>query len=254
MAIITKARPLLPAQNPFIQSRIASIKRPAPIGNIYRRKTDPKIHLPNVTLWAASWGNDSMMLNKTLRVILYCRHNIEFGRIIHFSRTAAPFPDCPWDTVPIPELDMNRWNIFVNRVVPNYINTEFAMSVHEDGFPMRFDLWQPEFLDYDYIGAPWDDGVVGNGGFNIESQKLLHHKSMLPFSVEELNTASDTHVCRNRRKQLEQTGIQFAPTDLALKFSTETYGNERASFGFHGRNWSTGKYNAAWEKVAKNGF
>ena len=253
MAIINARRPLLPSRNTFVHSRLSQMRqlapRPVAINSFYKRKPEPKIQLPNVTLWAASWGQDAMMLNKTLRVLCYCRHNIKFGRIIHFSRTPPQFPDLPWETVIIPELDMNRWNIFVNRVVPHYIKNDFAMSVHEDGFPLRFDLWQSAFLKYDYIGAPWQDGVVGNGGFNIESKAMLNAKAGLDFTVDELITASDMYVCRNRKAELEEFGLKFAPRDLALEFSTETFGNQWPSFGFHGRTAAKGKFDEGWKLI-----
>ena len=37
--------------------------------------------------------------------------------------------------------------------------------------------WTDEFLDYDYIGAPWPwqspENAVGNGGFSLRSKRLL---------------------------------------------------------------------------------
>lgn len=208
-----------------------------------------KLPLKNVTLWAASWSSDAEMHDRTLRVLCYCRKYIEFERIIHFSAIECPFGDCPWETIIIPKLDFNRWNLFVNRVVPNYIQSEFAMSVHEDGFPIEMSLWKPEFLEYDYIGAPWADGVVGNGGFNIESQKLLKEKLKLSFVTEELTTASDMYICRNRKQELEAKGITFAPRDIALQFSTELIGEAWPSFGYHGRIASPNKHRNAWARV-----
>ncbi len=257
MAIITKARPLQPGNNGFIRSRLAQLKpKPAPHKRValqytYKRTPQPKLKLFNVTLWAASWGQDASLLNKTLRMLCYCRHNIQFDRIIHFSRTPEPFSDCPWETVIIPELDFPRWNIFVNRVVPNYIKSDFAMSVHEDGFPLHLDLWNPKFLEYDYIGAPWHDGTVGNGGFNIESKKMLKAKLNVPMTAQELASPSDTYVCHNIKKDLEDSGIRFAPTDLALKFSTETLRNDLQSFGFHGRDCSPQKYREGWSLIQR---
>lgn len=37
----------------------------------------------------------------------------------------------------------------------DYIETDFVMLVHYDGFIVHPELWRDEFLDYDYIGAPW---------------------------------------------------------------------------------------------------
>ncbi len=250
MAIVKVNRPV---QNFFIASRLARIKPfSCPIAGLLKLKPDPKIKIQGVTIWAASWGKDYRMLDRTMRVLCYCLRNMTVDRIIHFSRTAPNFKDCPWETIIIPELDMRSWNVFVNRVVPHYIRSEFAMSVHEDGFPIDFCLWQHEFLNYDYIGAPWLDGTVGNGGFNIESRKMLRSKLELEVTAEELVEASDTHICVKRRKELEAKGIRFAPKDLALEFSTETTGHDRKSFGFHGRGFAPNKYREGWAIIEQD--
>ncbi len=213
-----------------------------------------RLPLKNVTLWAISWGDDENLNWRTVRVLNYCDSLIEFGRVVYFNACKKKICDFPFEIIPIKQLDFQKFNVFVNREVPKYITGDFAMSVHEDGFPIDVRKWMPEFLKYDYIGAPWHDGVVGNGGFNIESKKLLRAKLDMRPTPEEPTEASDTYICRNRRHELERSGIRFAPTDIATKFSTETVFNDKPSFGFHGRSWSTSKYEKAWEILANHGF
>ena len=44
---------------------------------------------------------------------------------------------------------------------------------HTDVVPIGVpEAWTDDFFNYDYIGATWDDGVVGNGGFSWRSRKL----------------------------------------------------------------------------------
>ena len=92
--------------------------------------------------------------------------------------------------------------------------------------------------------------------FNSDEKckKLMKLKRDLPYTAEELSTASDTFICRNRRHKLESDGIRFAPLDVATKFSTETIFNDKPSFGFHGRNWEGCKYNKAWDILEAHGF
>jgi len=148
-----------------------------------------------------------------------------------------------------------NWNVFVNHEVPKAITDGFAMSVHEDGFPIQPDLWSPEFLDYDYIGAPWKDDVVGNGGFNIESQRLLREKLLVPFGRHNAQP-SDAWVCRIHRARLEKRGIDFAPLSVAARFSTEMPTESRPeslpSFGFHGRRDSPTKYAQGWKLIEQS--
>lgn len=125
------------------------------------------------------------------------------------------------------------------------------MSVHEDGFPIRPDLWSEQFLKYDYIGAPWQDNVVGNGGFNIESQRMLQEKQTLPPSFNPV-APSDNYVCRIHRDTLEKRGVTFAPTEVAVEFSTELTGQAWPSLGFHGRRFQQAKYALGWQLVAES--
>jgi hypothetical protein len=153
------------------------------------------------------------------------------------------------ETVKIdPPKDIVDWSVFVNYEVPKLISGPFVMSVHEDGFPLQLDLWDDEFLNFDYIGAPWPDGQVGNGGFNIESQRMFERKLDLPRD-HVLDHPSDNWLCKFHRNRLESDGLKFAPTETAMRFSTEWLGNENPSFGFHGRICSPLKYSAGWSKI-----
>lgn len=206
-----------------------------------------RIKLSNVTLWACCWSDDRANLLRTLRVLRYCSTLFEFQRVLLFSHVAVPKTGFPIEVLQIPKLNMQSWNDFHNRIVPLAIHSEFAMSVHEDGMPLDPALWKKEFLNYDFIGAPWFDGVVGNAGFCIESKRLMNEKLKLPFSDGRI--ASDMFICRTHRAALEKAGIRFAPTDVALSFSTEQIGHAWPSFGFHGRNDQPHKYKQAWKTI-----
>lgn len=206
-----------------------------------------RIPLPNVTLWGCCWSTDQNFYSKTVRVLRYCAKLFEFERVLFFSFMPPP-KNWEFDFIQVPETNFNGWNIFVNSIAPLALKSDFAMSVHEDGFPIRPDLWNKRFLDYDYIGAPWADGVVGNGGFNIESQRLMREKTKLPPYVPPFDP-SDNYICRTHRHTLEQRGIKFAPTDVALDFSTELTGQHWPSLGFHGRRFQPEKYHLGWQTI-----
>jgi hypothetical protein len=171
------------------------------------------------------------------------------ARTLLFTHNRLAEKDYPWDIVQIPELNWQSYNIFVNRVVPLYVDSDYAMSVHEDGFPIDASQWRDEFLAYDYIGAPWSDRNVGNGGFIIESRKLLDLKCAMPVGQEDFELPSDRLICSARKDYLEKLGVQFAPFDVAINFSTEQVGNERPSFGFHGRLAAAEKYKKGWQMI-----
>src|SRR6266850_1256662 len=57
--------------------------------------------------------------------------------------------------------------------VPQYVKTSHILTIQWDGWVINPHLWNDDWLQYDYIGAPWDDGCVGNGGFSLRSKRLM---------------------------------------------------------------------------------
>lgn len=111
--------------------------------------------------------------------------------------------------------------------------TSHVLAVQYDGWVTDSDMWVPEFLKYDYIGAPWPHRglAVGNGGFSLRSTKLMR------FLVENedrfpVTTPEDSAICLDYRAALEKEGFLFAPARLAHQFSFERC-PKRRSFGFH---------------------
>lgn len=211
------------------------------------------VPLPNVCLWACVWSDSRTMLERTLRVLRYCRRHFDFGRTVFFSWLEPPHILAgPAEFMQIPRLTPEQWNVFHNRVTPLVLaQSEFALSVHEDGFPLRPELWSPDFLQYDLIGSPWaawNTGRVGNMGFCIESRRFLEAKTRLPYATAPI-VPSDDFVCKLHRGRLEAQGIRFAPTEVALRFSTEQTGRDFESFGFHGRNDQPEKYRRGWRAI-----
>lgn len=115
------------------------------------------------------------------------------------------------------------------------IRTSHALCVQWDGFVLDGSNWNPAFLDYDYIGAPWphfqDGHNVGNGGFSLRSRRLLDACADLPFDAQE---AEDVLISRSCRPFLEQQGLRFAPEILAREFAYERTRPSGREFGFHG--------------------
>lgn len=235
---------------PKVTPRIGPQLGPSPIKRECWMLERHRIPAKNVTLWGCCWSDNMDIYSKTIRVLRYCSTLFDFERIIFFAYHVSK--SLPCEFVQIPKFtSIDGFNVFVNSVVPHIIKSEFAMAIHEDGFPVRPDLWDNRFLEYDYIGAPWTDGFVGNGGFSIESSRMLKEKTTLPPSSNPAYP-SDNYVCRVHRTTLLQKGIKFAPTDLALKFSTEMTGRGVPSFGFHSRNFQPEKYALGWNNIAQS--
>ena len=144
-------------------------------------------------------------------------------------------------TMPIAPLTSIRdYNAFVSRRLVEHMTTPFVLVFQWDGFVLDPALWTDEFLDYDYIGAPWAEESappgrrVGNGGFSIRSRRLMEalRRLRLKFNPE---TSEDKVIGRMLRPILEESyGIRFAPVGLAERFSFEHGGTPGSTFGFHG--------------------
>ncbi len=140
-----------------------------------------------------------------------------------------------------------------------HVDTEFCLVVQGDGYVIDGAAWSDQFLDYDYIGAPWpilnDSYVdpfgnhqrVGNGGFSLRSKKLLEVPNTveIPWDVNQglfykhMNAGSlaeDGNICVHNKHLFESAGCKFAPLEVALNFSRELPVPEykgQSTFGFH---------------------
>jgi Protein of unknown function (DUF5672) len=117
------------------------------------------------------------------------------------------------DHVAIKPFGYFEYSLFVLYALNEFIETEFALIVQDDGWVLNGNNWRPEFFEFDYLGAPihlarvtcgqqvqyesrfrWmhslaaDDCLVENiynGGFSLRSKRLLEapRKYGLEFTV-----------------------------------------------------------------------
>ena len=180
-----------------------------------------KINLHNVTLVSADTKQPHLAVKSLEKT---CEH-INFKRIILFS-DVKPFNfNDNFKFIPISKFNnLIDYSKFIVNVLPEYINTEFCFNVHHDGFVVNPDKWDDNFLNYDWIGAPWKKGAhflyngerVGNGGVSIRSKKLMDMAKQYNCDNHE-----DSFICCSLRSTLINKGIEFAPLELASKFSIE---------------------------------
>jgi hypothetical protein len=103
-----------------------------------------------------------------------------------------------------------------------YVETDYVLVIQYDWFILNPDAWTDEFLEYDYIWAPWwyiDDCNVGNGGFSLRSKRLLELLAN-DENIKETHP-EDHHICRTYWEYLKSKWIKFAPEEIARKFSIE---------------------------------
>lgn len=119
----------------------------------------------------------------------------------------------------------------------NLVHTSHFLTVRLDGYILHPECWDPSWLEYDYIGAPWRASVsplaVGNGAFSLRSRRLYDRVAQLP---QQPDFEPDYTVCCYYRKLLEIEGFRWAPVEAAARFCVEhpiSYTPER-TFGFYG--------------------
>lgn len=193
------------------------------------------LDLPDVTLCCV----DTRSVSLALEAIQKCMAAARFGRIVFLGPESESIPvtrPIGVDWISIPSLrgieDYNR--IMLRELLP-HVHTSHVLIIQWDGYIAHPALWQPQFLEWDYIGAPWyhggHPGMVGNGGFSLRSVKLLRALASMDLDT---TRPEDMEICVYRREQLEREhGIRIAPLEVAQVFACE-YGLYRPAFGFHG--------------------
>ncbi len=202
--------------------------------------------LPHVTLVAVS----SIRIPETIKALKKSMTGIRFGEVLLLTHENISLEKEGIKVVTIDKLDYKGYSDFMLYKLKDYIQTDFALVVQYDGYVIRPNQWRDEFLDYDYIGAPWlknlhftKDGVnvrVGNGGFSLRSKKLLEAPTKLNLPFTDNGTGyfnEDGNLCVYHRKVLEENGIKFAPVSVASMFSREKVCNDsyHRPFGFHAK-------------------
>lgn len=143
------------------------------------------------------------------------------------------------EVVLIPPIRSKRdYSLFLVKEMVEHVTTAHVLVVQWDGFVLNPDCWTPDFLAYDYIGAPWPADLstqdVGNGGFSLRSRKLM--QALLDERITPESIVHEDHsICVQYRQLLEKEhGIRFAPRALAERFAYETTQPVQKTFGFHG--------------------
>jgi hypothetical protein len=207
------------------------------------------LKLPSVTLTATA--SVPPYVPATAEAVRRCLRQVEFRNVVIFSgcpreQWEALLVGCPLDNVHIePIAPFDHWSdasVFGFKA-HNYAGLfgSHVLCIGWDGWVANTNSWSDEFLKYDWVGAPWQDGIVGNNGFGLLSTRLLVALKDLPKALDaESCHPFDNLVCRDNwkgkqgyRSRLEEMGMQWAPTKLARTFSVahELYSG---SFGFHG--------------------
>ncbi len=202
------------------------------------------INLENVTLL----GIDCVDINRLIDVSKICTKRINFGAV----KLLSSLPSDDKDVIKIEHLaSLEECAKFIIKDLYRYIDTDFILLIQYDGYVLNPEAWDMNFMNYDYIGAPWpsDHLDVGNGGFSFRSRKLMELLAKDAF-IDDFHP-EDGIIGIKYRPYLESKGIRFPSTELAAKFSFEANAKHglkwNGQFGFHSystnlNNWSISEY------------
>ena len=224
-----------------------------------------KLDLSRITCFAI---DNTDRIDNTIKSIYTCMDAASFGevKLVTTKDYVEKYKDeLGQDGIIVEEqvnplTNIDEYNEYIMYHMYKHVNMEFALIVQDHAFILNPDAWTDEFLDYDYIGAPWpyrdrayvtpfDEHVrVGNGGFSLRSKKLMEvpTKVDVPFHVANnsdfyrmfgcVNTNEDGNICVHNKHIFEEQGCKIAPLELAKYFSYESPVPENQGilpFGYH---------------------
>ena len=191
------------------------------------------LKLPNVTLIALT----SIKYTETIKALVHSCKDIEFGAVklvsdLYPSGLPAfiQHENCPKMS------NIDEWNYAAIYELPKHVDTEFCILIHDDGFIVNADSWRDEWLDYDYIGAPWpmpnddfsyrdinDELIRVGNSVSIRSKKLLDLPIELDLEWKPFHGYynEDGFIAVNYRHVYKEHGCKYAMLDEAIHFSHE---------------------------------
>lgn len=193
-----------------------------------------KPKLDNVTLICI----DCVNYGEAISAIKKSQYQCDFSKTLFLTDIKAYNPNLPFEIVKIDKIGSKEdYSRFVIKDLYKYVETDYVLLIQHDGYVLNGESWGEDFLNYDYIGAPWlyvDGKNVGNGGFSLRSKKLL--KALSEDDFIQATDPEDQAICRLYRDYLVKTyDIKFAPEEVADKFSFELREPICKTFGFHGK-------------------
>jgi hypothetical protein len=106
------------------------------------------VNLENVTLVAIT----SIKIPETIKALEFSCRGINFGSVKLISDILPNnLPSFIKHEYINKMSNIDEWNYSVIYELGKYINTDFAMLIHDDGFIINPESWRHDFLDYDIL-------------------------------------------------------------------------------------------------------
>ena len=153
--------------------------------------------------------------------------------------------------------DINTMSIDCNSELCSRFNTNYVLTIQDDGFPLRPGLDEFVEMDYDFIGAPYCRPSFlpnlltrafrycpSNGGFSLRSRRFCSLVAEYwrreyvnrPFIVNEMSEDLFCTMTLPRHHLLFWMRRRQSPSGVAARFSHELFSmrhSDAVPFGFH---------------------
>jgi hypothetical protein len=189
------------------------------------------VSLPNVTMIIV----DTVAYGDAVNAVLQSWKQIKPARTIMFTDIELNIHGI--EVINIPHIhskkEYSAW--MMKELGKQPIDTSHILVIQADGYVLKGECWDDEWLKLDYIGSPWleiDAQNMGNGGFSLRSVALHVALSRDEF-IKPLHP-EDNAIGRVYRDYLEQTyDITFATDEQGDRFAFELRQPKDYTFGFH---------------------
>ena len=192
------------------------------------------VNLNNVTLIALT----SLNIPQHVKALEYSCKGIKFGSVKLVSpEKPENLPNLiTWEMTERTR-NIDEWNYAAIYKLGKHIETEFAILIHDDGFIVNPEMWRDEFLEYDYIGAPWPlpndnfsyrdingELIRCGNSVSLRSKKLIDLPVELDLEWKPFHGFynEDGFIAVNYRHIYKEHGMKYADIDVAKHFSHET--------------------------------
>lgn len=186
-----------------------------------------ELKLDTVTLIALT----SVRVRETIQAMQYSMRKIRFADAILFTHEKPDLLPAGIRFIQVERMNnVDDYNKIILFELYPYIHTSHVLVVQWDGYVVHPELWNPDYLKYDYIGAPWPKELgfhdekghlvqVGNG-VGLRSRRLMEYPEKAGLSWQP-GQNEDVFLCCDHRDFLEKAGMKFAPFETACRFSHE---------------------------------
>jgi hypothetical protein len=210
------------------------------------------LNLQNIELYCID--GDFTKKDIFTKIISYINKTFNFKQIKYFSPENPNIDNTNF--IKINKINSSEdYSEFIIADLAQYLESDFILTAHSDGFPINPHMWTDEYLNYDFIGAPWpwkignDELNMGksfNGGFSLRSSKFVKLQTRIPKIHQRWH--EDAVVTDIHRPWFLSNGCRYSTYELAKQFSLEldlpdSKNDINNVFGFHYQKENVGKRN-----------